>query len=209
MVIPKRMHASVEPLPPTLFEAGQVCARVLQAGEVPLVQTLFDENPEYFQSVNGRNAHFNEARLEFEERPPPHLVYSRQWFLGLFDRSRELVGVAVVTSDLCAKGVWHLALFLLASRLHNTGIAGPLYAALEAWAARSGAAWLRLGVVKGNAKAERFWSKNGFEEVRTRPGVETGGRLNDVRVLVKTLRGESIRTYLALVPRDHPGSDLP
>nr|MCU0814782.1 GNAT family acetyltransferase [Burkholderiaceae bacterium] len=84
-----------------------------------------------------------------------------------------------------------------------------LYAALEGWTAREGARWLRLGVVAGNVRAERFWAARGFAEVRVREGVDTGRRLNDVRVLVKPLAGDDAATYLGLVPRDRPDSTLP
>ncbi len=74
---------------------------------------------------------------------------------------------------------------------------------------RAGARWLRLGVVEGNASAERFWARQGFQQVRTRAGVDTGGRVNTLRVLVKPLAAEPLAAYLALLPRDQPGSGLP
>ena len=46
-------------------------------------------------------------------------------------------------------------------------------------------------VVDGNGRAERFWARNGFSQVRTRP-VDTGGRMNTVRVMVKALRGGAL-----------------
>jgi ribosomal protein S18 acetylase RimI-like enzyme len=67
-----------------------------------------------------------------------------------------------------------------------------------------GAQWVRLGVVVGNARAERFWEKAGFGEVRRRYEVEIEGRVGDLRVMVKRLAGRSIAEYLALVARDRP-----
>lgn len=59
------------------------------------------------------------------------------------------------------------------------------------------------------SRAERFWAANVFAEVRVREAVDTGGRLHDVRVLVKPLASGGLATYLGLVPRDRPGSALP
>jgi hypothetical protein len=71
------------------------------------------------------------------------------------------------------------------------------------------ALWLRLVVIEGNHQAERFWSKHGFREARTRIGVDTGGRVNNVKVLVKPLGDAKVAEYLERVPRDRPDSTLP
>lgn len=196
-------------LPITLFSTPRFSARELAAHEVPLLQALFVANPEYFLTVNGRRPHPDEAQVEFDEMPPPHLGFTRRWFLGLFDAAGALQGVAIVVSDLSAPTVWHVALFLVATPLHGTGAARELYAALEAWMAACGACWLRLGVVAGNARAEAFWQRCGYAQVRQRPGVDTGGRINTIRVLVKPLHGGTLDAYLETVPRDRPDSTLP
>ena len=194
-----------------LFQAARLAAHPLAPHQLPLLQALFDANPLYFQAVNGRAAHPDEARQEFDELPPPHLPFTRRWFLGLFDRPPHgdaLQGVAVAVQDLCAPGVWHIALYLLATAWHGSGAAADTYRAWEAWMAGQGARWLRLGVVVGNTRAERFWRAQGYTALRRRDGVDTGGRINSVQVLAKPLAGGSIDDYLALVPRDHPDSAL-
>jgi GNAT superfamily N-acetyltransferase len=196
------------PEPDALFRTARLAARELAPHEVPLLQALFDANPAYFQAVNGRPPNPDEAQVEFDERPPPHLPFTRRWFLGLFEGD-ALQGVAVVVQDLGVPGVWHVALFLLASALHGSGTAADTWHAMEAWMRKGGAQWLRLGVVAGNARAERFWQARGFAEVRRREGVDTGGRINDVRVLVKPLDGGALADYLDRVPRDRPDSTLP
>jgi RimJ/RimL family protein N-acetyltransferase len=113
------------------------------------------------------------------------------------------------SSDFCVTGVWHLGLFLLASRLHGSGLAGSLHQGLLDWACAQGAQWMRLSVIVGNARAERFWARLGYTEVRRRHGIDTGGRLNNARVMVRALDGQGLDAYLARAPRDQPGSDLP
>lgn len=192
-----------------LFHTETLHARELAAAEVPALQALFDANPLYFQSVNGRPANPDEARMEFDERPPTHLPFTRHRVLGVFDGSPSLVGVICVLSDFCATGVWHVSLFLLATHLHGRQQAAPLYAAMEAWMREAGARWVRLGVVAGNVRAERFWARQGFHDVRLRTGVDTGGRINDLRVQVKALGAGTLAAYLACVPGDQPASELP
>jgi GNAT superfamily N-acetyltransferase len=198
-----------------LFEGGGLSARELARPEVPALQAFYDANPEYFQTVNGRPPAADAAAIEFDERPPEHLGYTRQWCLGLFDRSvggglgDELAGIVMLTSDLCRAGVWHLGLFIVATRLHGSGAAVGLHAALEDWVKRCGAIHLRLGVVRGNARAERFWQRLGYVQLREREGVDTGGRINTIHVMLKPLGEEGIEAHLQAAPRDRPGSSLP
>jgi GNAT superfamily N-acetyltransferase len=197
------------PIDPPLFGTEGLAVRELQSGDVPALQALFDANPLYFQAVNGRDARPDEAQTEFDERPPPHLAHGRRWITGAYDRAGDLSGVVVVLSDFCAAGVWHIALFLLATRLHGQGLGSALHQALQDWAQRQRARWLRLSVVAGNTRAEHFWARQGYTELRRRSGIDTGGCINDARVLIKPLGTENMADYLARVPRDRPDSLLP
>lgn len=198
---------------PVLFTAGRLAARELQPHELPQLQALFDADPGYFLTIGGQPPRPDEARQEYDEMPPPELGHSRRWFLGVFERDdaggERLAGMAIVVADLCAATVWHIALFFVATRLHGRGTASALYLALEDWVRAQGACWLRLGVVVGNAPAERFWARHGYRQTRLRTQVPAGDRLNTVRVMHKPLAGGGERDYLALVPRDAPESDLP
>jgi hypothetical protein len=69
-----------------------------------------------------------------------------------------------------------------------------------------GASWLRLGAVAGNIKAERFWEKVGYKEVRRREGMKLGRMTHTLRVFVKPLGTPGLDEYLRLVARDRPES---
>jgi len=196
------------PSAPVLFAGGGLAARELQREQIPLLQAFYDANPEYFLTINGVPPPPDLAAKEFDEVPPPHLGFKRQWCLGLFEAGR-LGGVAMLVTDLCVPGVWHLGLFVIATRLRGTGAAAGTYADLEGWVRQQGARHLRLGVVRGNGPAERFWARQGYQELRVREGIDTGGRINTVRVLLKPLANEGIEAYLQAMPRDRPGSPLP
>ena len=191
-----------------LFAARGLHARELTAADVPAMQSFYEANPEYLLAINGRGPAADEARREYDDLPPAHLPHGRRWRLGLFDAAGTLQGLAFVLSDFVAAGVWHIGLYIVATRLHGSGVAGALYAALEAWMRDAGARWLRLGVVVGNARAEAFWRRQGYVEVRQRHGVDTGGRINSLRVLVKPLVDAPLSEYLAQVARDRPDSEL-
>lgn len=192
-----------------MFEADGRRARELRREDIPRVQAFFDANPEYERLINGRDPPPDVAAQDFDERPPPHLGATWHGYLGVFDGDGRLDALIVVDRDLGAPGVWHIGLFIVATRLQRSGFAQRLYAALEAWIAAQGAEWLRLVVVDCNARARRFWAACGYAPVRMRHGVDTGARLNDVHVMLKPLQGGTLDAYLSKVPRDRPGSTLP
>jgi GNAT superfamily N-acetyltransferase len=194
---------------PPLFESLRLVVRELQFEEVPALQALFEANPAYFLAVNGRAPDPDEAQREFDELPPAHLSYGTRWFAGVFDRTGASRGSVILVSDLPAHGVWHTALFFLAHEVRGTGAAMELHTALESKARICGAQWLRLAVIEGNGRAERFWSKCGYSAVRVRDIVNASGQARTARVMVKALTGGSIPDYLQLAPRDHPDSSLP
>jgi ribosomal protein S18 acetylase RimI-like enzyme len=182
--------------------------RALEAGaqEIPALQRFFEENPEYFLAVSGEGPHAGQALEEFEDRPPPGWPWDGKWMIRFVDAGGAMVALADVVSNLLAPGVWHVGLFIVATRLHGSGRASEAFDALEAWVRDGGAQWLRLNVAVGNTRAERFWERTGFAEVRRREGVRIGRQDNTMRVMLKPLAGGSLAEYLALVPRDRPES---
>jgi GNAT superfamily N-acetyltransferase len=191
------------PSPHRRFAAGVYEAVELAEEDLPALQDFFVANPEYFQAVTGVPPRPDEARQEFESRPHPSLPYDKIYILGFLDSSGQMVAMATVITGLLAPRVWHISLFMIATALHGTGTGGLLYAGLEKWAKDEGASWLRLDVVIGNRKAERFWEKAGYKDVQ-RLSTQLGSMTHTVRVMVKPLRGSDIDEYLREVPRDRP-----
>lgn len=171
------------------------------------LQRFFDANPEYFQAVLGEPAGPDEAHEEIHGELPAGWTFTKKWLVGYLEADGSLVAMANVVSDLLAPGVWHIGLFIVATSRQGTGAAQRLYRGLEEWAASNGASWLRLGVVQGNARAERFWQSLGYVETRTRTGVQMGKRTNALRVMVKPLGNLTLDDYLSLVPRDRQQSN--
>jgi GNAT superfamily N-acetyltransferase len=178
--------------------------RELGADDIAEVQRFFERNPEYFRTVNGEDPSPDEASNEFADVPPAGMSYRAMWLLGFFEGGGELIGVATIVGDFIRPHVWHIGLFIVASALHGSGVAHVLYRRLERWMVGQGARWLRLGVVKGSVKAERFWLRCGYVQVRERGPVAMGRKSNLLRVMAKPLVGGTIAEYLALVERDRP-----
>jgi GNAT superfamily N-acetyltransferase len=187
-----------------LFSAGNLRSFELLAEDIPELQHFFEANPEYFFAVEGHLPGPNEAKNAFFDGPPVGWSFTRKWLLGFVDETNTLIGMADLASDLLALHVWHIGLFMIATARHGSGDAHALYRAMEDWSIQNGAQWLRLGVVEDNGRAERFWRKVGFVQVRKRGPIEMGCRVNTICVMAKPLTGGTIDEYLALVTRDRP-----
>ncbi|TFY87195.1 GNAT family N-acetyltransferase [Pseudomonas kairouanensis] len=185
---------------------GGFCVVELDPGDEVELQRFFEQAPEYFIAVNGEPAAPNEASEELRGQLPAGWHCRRMYWLGYRDAQDQLVAVVNIAADMLAVGVWHIGLLLVDSRLHGSGFAQHLYANLETWAVENGARWLRLTVVVGNAKGERFWHKHGYVQVRTREGITMGRQINRVSIQIKALVGGQVEDYLALVARDRPGA---
>lgn len=175
-------------------------------GEIAL-QEYFEANPLYFIAVHGVAPQPREAHDEIYGELPVGWAYTHKYVFGYQDLNGKLAGMVNVVSDLLAKGVWHLGTFIVATDRHGTGDASTLYSSVEAWCGDCGAKWMRLGVVKGNSRAEAFWRRSGYVEVAKREGTVMGQRVNTIRVMAKPLRSQSIAEYYELVERDRPVSE--
>jgi ribosomal protein S18 acetylase RimI-like enzyme len=184
--------------------------RDLGEAELAALQRFFEDNADYFFAVHGEPPRADEAEREFRDVPPAGMAYREMRMLGFFEDEGgdegELVAMATVVGDFIAEHVWHIGLFIVATALHGSGAAHAMYRQLEDWLVARGAHWIRLGVVVGNARAERFWERSGYVEVRRRGPLQMERRSNLLRVMVKPLDGRAIEPYLALVARDRPGA---
>jgi GNAT superfamily N-acetyltransferase len=189
-----------------LFGSSVYTCLELSEDDVGRVQRFFEANPEYHLAVTGAPPGPGAAREEFDSLPPPDWQCGKRWLLQFVDGRGDIAAIADVIADLIAPGVWHVGLFVVATSLHGSGAAHALYESLEAWMREGGARWLRLGAVVGNTRAERFWQRVGYTEVRQREGIAMGERVNTVRVMVKPLTRGRMDEYLALVSRDRPES---
>lgn len=57
-----------------------------------------------------------------------------------------------------------------------------MYRAFETWAAQAGASRIDLGVAEANARAARFWARQGFRRVERRPPRRFGLREHVVEI---------------------------
>lgn len=187
------------------FNTPRFTAFEINESNVDLLQRFFDQNPEYFFTTGGAAPRENEAVEELRDVPPSDFPCSRILILCWADAAGKTVAQATLVFDLFAERVLHIGLFIVATARHGGGTAQECHAAIERVARENGYRWLRLGVVRGNARAERFWERCGYGEVRVREGVEIGKLTHTIRVMLRSLSDQGLTQYLTQVPRDQPG----
>jgi GNAT superfamily N-acetyltransferase len=176
----------------------------LTPDRAPELQRFFDANPAYFLATSGEPAGPEEAFEEITGELPAGWSFTKKWVVGYADERGALVAMVNIISDLLAPSVWHIGTFIVATARHGSGDAQILYRSIERWAAESGAHWMRLGVVLGNTRAERFWRSQDYVPIRARHGIQMGARTNTVQNMAKPVAGGTLEQYFALVPRDRP-----
>lgn len=176
----------------------------LGRGDEPLLQRFFDANPLYFVAIQGEPPLADEASDEIHGEVPSSMPFTKKWVVGYLDGRAEVVALANLISDLLAPGVWHLGTFIVETARHGNGDAQVLYRSVEAWCAANGARWMRLNIVQGHERAERFWRRMSYAQTTERTGIVMGKRTNTLRVMVKPLADNTLEQHLARVERDRP-----
>lgn len=184
------------------FPCGRFAARQVGEDDLPALQAFYERNPGYFQLVEGAAPGPLRAREDLYGLPPMSWPFTRKLVLAFRDRDGAIVGAAEMIAGLFSPGVWNVGFFIAADALHGTGVPRALYAHLEGWMRSQGAQWLRLGVVKGNGRAERFWERMGYADVARRRDYPQGSLRHELRVMAKPLAGGTPEEYRELVPRD-------
>lgn len=128
----------------------------LTPSHAPLLQRFLDHNPAYFLASSGEPAGPDEAHMEITEELPAGMSFTKKWVVGYLASDDELFAMASVIMDLLAVSIFHIGTLIVATARHGNGDAQRLHRSLECWAVDQGAAWMRLGVVDGNLRAERF-----------------------------------------------------
>jgi GNAT superfamily N-acetyltransferase len=197
----------MSPIPLPTSPLPELAPLELTREHAPLLQRLFDANPAFFMLTQGEPAQPDEAYNEINDSLPAHWPFTKKWVIGYQNPAGELAALANLVQDILAPGVWNLSTFFLETGRHGNGQAQLLYQSLEQWVRSSGGQFMRLGVVQGNTRAERFWQAQGFVQTRLRHDVQMGQKINVLRAMMKPLAGGTLAQYWALVERDRPESD--
>lgn len=190
-----------------LFNTLRYRAVELTIDDVGLVQAFYRQNPEYWIIVANKTSSEQMALEDFFAPGNPTVRRGKKWRIGFFDGNNILVGISYIFSDFLAEHVWHIEFFIVASALHGTGASSEIYDELESWILHQNGSWLRLGVVVGHTKAQRFWEKAGYMALGKWEGGVAGVGLT-IQLMLKPLKNIPLMEYFRCVPNDLRGCEV-
>lgn len=94
---------------------------------------------------------------------PPGKDMRDKYYLGYYDK-KNLIAVLDLIMDYPAQSMAFIGFFMTDITVQNAGVGSGIIDELCECLNGMGIRKIRLGWVKGNLQAERFWHKNGFAE---------------------------------------------
>jgi RimJ/RimL family protein N-acetyltransferase len=131
--------------------------RPLESRDVAPMQSLFDEDPEYFLGMNAREIPVEEIRAAL---PPGRSRDDK--FLYAFERDGRLAGMIDLIRGYPEPHIWFLGFLFIAKEFRGRGIGRCALHALYDHVRAHGGTVLRLGVVEKNDRARWLYATEGF-----------------------------------------------
>jgi len=157
----------------------------LDLDDMESIDELYNECEDYFLMVNGAT-HTKEDSEDIFTSLPPDKEFKDKFVLGVFYKE-ELVGVIDLIKDYPVLNQWIIGLFLLKRKDRNKGLGKLIHNALIEIILEQNGKSLRVGVVKGNIKAIKFWGNLGYKKTKE-TDVILGDKVHKVYVMVLELK---------------------
>jgi GNAT superfamily N-acetyltransferase len=138
--------------------------RRLEPPDLPALQRLFEQAPDYFVATTGTPPATDEAERAFVGGPPTRSVNDKH-SIGVFADEKRLVGVLDAIPDFPTDGTCTIGLLLLDPAVRGAGLGAATLAAFEEWMAAHGTTCFRTAVAARLERGLRFLEREGYREV--------------------------------------------
>ncbi len=156
--------------------------RPLAFADAPSLQRLYEQCLDYCLLVDGHPPAPHSAAEEFTSVPPGRALADKFMF-GIADSQGQLVGLLEGVRRYPDENTWWIGLLLLAPQTRAHGLGSVAVRDFAGYARACGAQALMLGVVADNTRAYQFWTRQGFEQVRTTEPQPFGAKTHAVHVM--------------------------
>lgn len=160
---------------------GYVVAR-LGSDDAPAVQDLYARCSDYHVLEEGIPTRPGAAEHLLTALPPGKQPADK-YVLGIYAPEGALVGVLDLIRDFPGRNEWWLGLLMLDPGARASGLGKRLYRGTTRAITGLGGTAVHLGVLEQNAAAERFWRRQGFQELRRQPYTSASGHRSRVIVM--------------------------
>jgi ribosomal protein S18 acetylase RimI-like enzyme len=161
-------------------------ARLAVSADEVRIQALFESDPDFFKVSQGASPRSTEANDQLSDLPEGK-KYHDKFVYVIFDRDNALAALIDLVRAYPDDKTWFLSLLFVAPASRNVGLGTLLLHAIFAEIKQHGGRAVRLGVVRGNARARALYDRVGFHFIYERERVYPNGFTVTIDVLERPL----------------------
>jgi RimJ/RimL family protein N-acetyltransferase len=135
--------------------------KMLETSDIDIVYELCRNNSLYYQYCPPFVS--TQSIMEDMSALPPNKTLDDKYYVGYYEEDKLIAVMDLIMDYPEEKGAF-IGFFMTDTGVQNKGIGSSIIEELCAALSQFGVSSIRLGWVKGNPQAERFWHKNGFIE---------------------------------------------
>ena len=157
------MYNKLKNIIPNRIKIENYSARLLSENDLPMVQTFFEDNKDYFILTGSSGPEPNEAEQMLNELPEGKSKDDKFW-IGLFD-NEKIISFIDVVQNYKSEGEWIIGHYIIDINYRHKSIGSKLLNSLENILISLKANGLRVVVQEQNEAGFSFWTKMGFSEI--------------------------------------------
>jgi RimJ/RimL family protein N-acetyltransferase len=138
--------------------------KIITYDSIELLKSLCEKCIDYYGSYYGQYNITDVAKEIFEDIPP-NKEYIDKFVFGVFNDD-ELIGIIDIVRDFPIDEEWIIGLMLINPNERKNKLGTKIHNSLIKWATNLGAKSFRIGVIKDNYVAMKFWSGLGYKKIK-------------------------------------------
>jgi ribosomal protein S18 acetylase RimI-like enzyme len=159
-----------------LFTLDGYSIRRLRVEDAAELQDLYERCTDYHEMHEGFATRPTAGADELALLPPGKQMADK-FSIGIYESIGCLIGYLDIIRNYPAANAWWIGLLMLDPKNRAKNLGSRICATTEKWVASQDGHSIHLAVLEENIRAQQFWRKQGFEELRRQPHTsETGNK---------------------------------
>jgi GNAT superfamily N-acetyltransferase len=157
--------------------------RRFTGSDVAELQDLYERYADYHEMHEGFAIRPSAGADELA-MPPPGRTLEDKFSIGIHEPDGSLNAYLDILRGYPAANEWWIGLLMLDLKVRANGLGTHIFRAAQNWVSLQGGDAIYLAVLEENKRAERFWWRQGFAELRRQAHTsETGSKKSQVIVM--------------------------
>lgn len=153
-------------IPKALFNIDGYFAEVLTIEDnVEDLQKLCENCSCYYKLMEGKKVSPNAGKEVFYDLPKGKKLQDKI-IIGIYTKSNKLIGIIDMIKDFPVDKIWFIGLMMLDPAERKKGLGEKMVKEYIKFASKNEIGKIRLGVLKENDGALKFWDRMGFKITR-------------------------------------------